>query len=74
MIDLYQYVVCDPHILGGRPVFRGSRVPVETLFQNLADGLCLEEILDSYPSVSKAAAIALLEASNDVVIASMSKK
>jgi uncharacterized protein (DUF433 family) len=74
MIDLSEWVVCAPEILGGRAVFRGSRVPVETLFENLEDGLSLEEILDSYPSIPRAAAIALLDASKNAVIASISKK
>lgn len=74
MIDLSEYVVCDPEILGGRPTFRGSRVPVEALFENLADGLSLDEILDSYPSIPRASAIALLEASKNAVIESISKK
>lgn len=74
MIDQSEYVVCDPEILGGRPTFRGSRVPVETLFENLADGLSLEEILDSYPGIPRASAIALLEASKPAVLESMAKK
>ncbi len=74
MIDLSEWVVCDPETLGGRPIFRGSRVPVETLFENLEDGLSLEEILDSYASIPKSAAIDLLEASKNAVIASMSKE
>lgn len=43
-----------PGTMGGRPVFRGTRVPVEVLFENLADGLSLGEILDSYPTLDKA--------------------
>ena len=35
-------IVRDPDILGGRPVFRGTRVPVEVLFENLADGLSID--------------------------------
>lgn len=35
----------DPNVLGGRPVFRGTRVPVETVFENLADGLSVDEIV-----------------------------
>lgn len=56
-------VVRDPDILGGRPVFRGTRVPVETLFENLKDGLSLDDILESYPSLSRADLVACLEES-----------
>lgn len=54
-------IVSDPEILGGRQVFRGTRVPVEVLFQNLEDGLTLDEIVASYPSLVKADLIACLE-------------
>jgi uncharacterized protein (DUF433 family) len=43
----------DPAILGGRPVFRGTRVPVDVVFDNLADGLALDEILASYPTLDR---------------------
>lgn len=54
-------VTRDPDILGGTPVFTGTRVPVAVLFENLADGLTLDEILDSYPTLSREQAIAALE-------------
>lgn len=54
-------IVRDPEILGGRPVFRGTRVPVEVLFENLEDGLTIDEIIASYPSLNKADVIACLE-------------
>jgi uncharacterized protein (DUF433 family) len=57
-------IVRDPDILGGRPVFRGTRVPVEVLFENLADGLSIEDILESYPSLSRDDLIACLEESS----------
>lgn len=54
-------VTRDPDILGGTPVFTGTRVPVAVLFENLADGLSLDEILDSYSTLSREQAIAALE-------------
>jgi uncharacterized protein (DUF433 family) len=48
-------------VLGGRPVFRNARVPVEVLFENLADGLSLDEILDSYPTLDRDDVVAVLE-------------
>jgi uncharacterized protein (DUF433 family) len=46
-------IVSDPEILGGRRVFRGTRVPVEALFENLADGLSIDEILDTYGTLDR---------------------
>ena len=50
-------VTSNPDILGGRRVFRGTRVPIEILFENLADGMSLEEILAEYPTMDRADAI-----------------
>jgi uncharacterized protein (DUF433 family) len=49
-------IVSNPAILGGRPVFAGTRVPVDTLFDYLNDGLSLDYFLESFQSVSRAAA------------------
>jgi uncharacterized protein (DUF433 family) len=54
-------VTTDPEILGGTPVFTGTRVPIAVLFENLADGLTLDEILDSYPTLNREQALAALE-------------
>jgi uncharacterized protein (DUF433 family) len=54
-------VVRDADILGGRPVFRGTRVPVEVLFENLEDGMTIDEIVATYPSLDKGDLIACLE-------------
>jgi uncharacterized protein (DUF433 family) len=51
----------NPNVLGGRAVFRGTRVPVETVFENLADGLSVDEIVESYPSLDKRDVVAALE-------------
>lgn len=55
-----QLITTDPEILGGTPVFTGTRVPVAVLFENLADGLSLDEILDSYPTLKRELAVAVL--------------
>jgi uncharacterized protein (DUF433 family) len=52
----------DPDILGGTPVFVGTRVPFRNLIETLEGGYSLDEFLDSFPSVSKELAIAALEA------------
>lgn len=56
-----QYVVIDPDILGGAPVFAGTRVPVRVLFEHLEAGDSLDVFLSDFPSVSRAMAVAVLE-------------
>jgi uncharacterized protein (DUF433 family) len=46
-------ITSDPKILNGTPVFKGTRVPIRTLFDYLADGLSLEYFLESFPSVTR---------------------
>jgi len=53
-------VVSDPGILGGKPVFRGTRLPVETLFQYLADNQTLDYYLETFPSVTREQVLAVL--------------
>lgn len=54
-------VVSDPEIMGGTPCFRGTRVPIDSLIDYLEAGDSLDEFLDNFPSVSREAAIAVLE-------------
>ncbi len=54
-------VVIDPEIMSGVPVFAGTRVPVQTLFDYLMDGCALAEFLANFPSVSQEAALQLLD-------------
>lgn len=51
----------NPDILGGTPVFAGTRVPVRILMEHLEAGDRLDEFLDDYPTVSRRQAVALLE-------------
>jgi uncharacterized protein (DUF433 family) len=51
----------DPEVMGGRLVFRGTRIPVEVLFDNLADGMSLDDILDAYPGLPRDSAVAVIE-------------
>jgi uncharacterized protein (DUF433 family) len=62
-------IVKDPEILGGTPVFRGTRVPLRTLFDYLEGGDTLEEFLEGFPSVSRELAIATLEVAKDLLSA-----
>jgi uncharacterized protein (DUF433 family) len=58
LIDL---ITSDPQVMGGRRVFRHTRVPVEVLFENLADGMSLDEILDQYETLSRDDVVRVLE-------------
>ena len=57
----------DPGTLNGTPVFMGTRVPVETLFDHLERGISLADFLDDFPTVSKEQAIAVLELAGKVL-------
>jgi uncharacterized protein (DUF433 family) len=61
MASTENLIVRDPEILGGTPVFRGTRVPLQALFDYLEGGESLEEFLEGFPSVSREMAIATLE-------------
>ena len=58
----------DPEILGGTPVFIGTRVPVQTLFDYLEGGETLDEFLDQFPSVKREQAVAALELARDALV------
>ena len=57
----------DPEILGGTPVFVGTRVPVRILFEHLAAGDSVDAFLDAFPSVRREQAVAVLELAEDLV-------
>ena len=54
-------VTSDPGVMGGRRVFRGTRVPIEALFENLADGMSLDEILDQFQTLDRGDIVRVLE-------------
>jgi uncharacterized protein (DUF433 family) len=54
-------IVADPEVMGGTPVFRGTRVPVQTLIDYLEAGDSIAEFLEGFPTVNGKQAIALLE-------------
>ena len=60
----------NPEILGGEPVFQGTRVPIKNLFDYLETGESLKEFLDDFPSVSKDQAVNLLVVANRLINAS----
>jgi uncharacterized protein (DUF433 family) len=66
-MDIQKIITIDNDILSGQPVFTGTRVPVESLFDHLEAGVSLDEFLDDFPTVSKEQAIALLDIANKLL-------
>ena len=66
-------IIKDPNILGGEPVFRGTRVPFKVLIDYLEGGDTLDEFLEQYPGVSREQAIAALEEAKALVLARFGK-
>ena len=62
VMDVKELVISDPEIMSGTPVFKGTRVPVETIFHYIEAGDPLDAFLDDFPTVSRAQAVAVLEA------------
>ena len=62
-------ITATPERMGGTPVFAGTRVPVQTLFDFIEDGAPLSEFLTSFPNVSREHAIAVLELAKNTAIA-----
>ena len=62
-------VHCDPDILGGTPVFSGTRVPVRTLLDYLEAGDSLSEFLEDFPSVSREQSVSVLELAKQMLVA-----
>jgi uncharacterized protein (DUF433 family) len=61
-------ITVDPDILGGTPVFKGTRVPVKTLFEYLENNYSLDEFLECFPSVSREMARQILERSESALL------
>ena len=63
-----EVIVKDLDILGGTPVFRGTRVPFQALLDYLEGGQTLDEFIDDFPTVTREAAISALELANSVLV------
>lgn len=61
MQNIKELISIDPETMGGQPVFKGTRVPVETLFDHLEEGVSLDEFLEDFDTVTKQQAIAVME-------------
>ena len=64
-------IVKDPNVLGGEPVFRGTRVPFKTLTDYLEGGDTLDQFLEQYPTVSRDLAIAAIEEARSSLISQL---
>lgn len=69
MTQLSEIVHSDPEILGGAPVFVGTRVPVRSLFDYLEGGAPLDEFLRQFPSVRRDQAVAALDIARAALLA-----
>ena len=70
MLDSAQIISCDKEILGGIPVFVGTRVPAKTLLDYLQKGYSLAEFLDDFPTVTSEQAQKLLASFQNQLVAS----
>jgi uncharacterized protein (DUF433 family) len=71
MDSLNTVIVKDSSILGGTPVFRGTRVPFQALLDYLEGGQTLDEFLDDFPTVTREAAVHALEHAKSLVVSQL---
>ena len=60
-------ITVDPDILGGTPVFRGTRVPIEALLSNLEAGVSVEDFLENFPTVSREQVLEIIRFSGTTI-------
>ena len=66
-MDVRQLITIDKAVLSGTPVFTGTRVPIETLFDHLEAGRSLDELFSDFPTVKRQRAIDLFDAANKIM-------
>ena len=62
-------IICSPDVMGGTPVFAGTRVPVQTLLDYLEGGETIDDFLEGFPTVSREQVIAFLKEAKDRIVA-----
>lgn len=67
MLNVKDYITIDQEVLGGQPVFKGTRVAIESLFWHLESGASLDQFLEDFPSVNKEQAVTVLEIAGKVM-------
>jgi uncharacterized protein (DUF433 family) len=60
-MTLQEIITIDSNIMSGTPVFGGTRVPIQSLFWHIEEGISIEDFIDDFPSVSREQINALLE-------------
>ena len=68
LADPRSIIQVDPEIMGGIPCFKGTRVPIQNLFDFIEAGDPLDEFLDAFPTVSQGQAVAVLQLAEKSVI------
>jgi uncharacterized protein (DUF433 family) len=66
-MTIHDIITIDSETLSGQPVFKNTRVPIESLFDHLEAGVPLDEFLDDFPTVTREQAVALLEIANKML-------
>ncbi len=54
-------IVVDPKIMAGKPIIKGTRIPVDAILKRVVDGMTIEEILEEYPNLTREKVRAALE-------------
>jgi len=67
-MNVKDFITIDPDILGGTPVFKGTRVPVKSLFEYLEDNYTLDQFLECFPTVTRKMALRVLERSESALL------
>lgn len=60
-------IIIDPDIMVGKPIIKGTRIPVDAIVKRLAEGMTIKEILEDYPSITKDDVKAALQYTVDVI-------
>ena len=71
MASVNGVITRDPEILGGTPVFLGTRVPFQALLDYIEGGETLDEFLDDFPTVTREAAVEAMEHAKEVIISGL---
>lgn len=66
-MNVRNLITIDKEILGGTPVFTGTRIPIESLFDHLESGVSLDAYLEDFPTVERQQATDILEAANKIM-------
>lgn len=53
MRNFIKRIVVDPNIMVGKPIIKGTRIPVDAIIKRIADGMNLDEIIEEYPNLTK---------------------